>query len=67
MALAFGALRTMPTWAAGLFGLGAVLTGIEGVISANWYFIVSAAVLLVGGAGVALAISRMDDSAFAGA
>jgi hypothetical protein len=67
VALAFGALRTTPAWAAGLLGLGAVLTGIEGAVSANWYFIASAAVLLVGSAGVALAISRMDDSAFAGA
>jgi hypothetical protein len=67
VALAIGALRTMPAWAAGLLGLGALLTGIEGVVAANWYFVASAAILLAGGAAVALAISRMDDSAFAGA
>jgi hypothetical protein len=67
LALAIGALRTTPRWAAGLLGLGAILTVIEGAIAHNWYFIVSAAVLLAGGAAVAAAIARMSDRAFAGA
>jgi hypothetical protein len=65
--LAVGARRTMPAWAAGLFGLGGLLVGIEGAIAENWYFIASSIVMLVGGAAVALSISRMDDRAFAGA
>jgi hypothetical protein len=67
VALAIGARRTTPAWAAGLLGLGALLTGIEGAIAANWYFIASSIVLLLGGAAVGRAIARMDDSAFAGA
>jgi hypothetical protein len=65
--LAIGALRTMPAWAAGLLGVGAILVGIEGAVAENWYFIVSSVVLLLGGLAVALTISRMDDRAFAGA
>jgi hypothetical protein len=67
VALAIGARRTVPAWAAGLLGLGALLVGIEGAVAANWYFIVSSIVLLLGGVAVALTISRMDDRAFAGA
>jgi hypothetical protein len=67
VALAIGALRTAPAWAAGLLGVGAILTAIEGAIAHNWYFIASSAVLLAGGAAVAAAIARMDDRAFAGA
>jgi hypothetical protein len=67
VALAAGMRRTVPAWAAGLLGLGALLVGIEGAVAANWYFVASAAVLLAGSAGVALAVSRMDDAAFAGA
>jgi hypothetical protein len=67
VALAAGLRRTAPPWAAGLLALGTVLVGIEGVVAANWYFIASAAVLLAGGAAVALAISRMDDAVYAGA
>jgi hypothetical protein len=65
--LAIGARRTMPLWAAGLFGVGGILVGIEGAVAANWYFIVSSAVLLLGGAAIASTVSRMDDRAFAGA
>jgi len=65
--LAIGAARTAPLWAAGLLGLGGLLVGIEGAVAENWYFIASSAVLLLGGAGVALVIWRMDDRAFAGA
>jgi hypothetical protein len=67
VALAIGALRTTPAWAAGLLGVGAILVAIEGAVAHNWYFIVSSAVLLAGGAAVAAAIARMDDRAFAGA
>lgn len=67
VALAFGALRTVPAWAAGLLGVGGILVGVEGAIAHNWYFIASAAVLLAGGAAVAAAVARMDDRAFAGA
>jgi hypothetical protein len=65
--LAIGAARTAPLWAAALLGLGGLLVGIEGAVAENWYFIASSAVLLVGGAAVALVIWRMDDRAFAGA
>jgi hypothetical protein len=65
--LAIGARRTMPLWAAGLLGVGGILVGIEGAVAANWYFIASSAVLLLGGVAIASTISRMDDRAFAGA
>jgi hypothetical protein len=65
--LAIGARTTTPLWAAGLLAIGGILVGIEGTVAANWYFIASAVVFLLGGAAVALAISRMDDRAFAGA
>ena len=67
VALAIGARRTAPAWAAGLLGLGALLVGIEGAIAKNWYFIASSVVLLLGGAAVARVIAGMDDRAFAGA
>ena len=67
VALAIGALRTTPTWAAGLLGVGGILVAIETLVAHNWYFIASSAVLLAGGAAVAAAIARMDDRAFAGA
>jgi hypothetical protein len=65
--LAIGARRTLPAWGPALLAAGALLVGVEGVVAANWYFIASAVVLLAGGAAVGLAISRMDDAAFAGA
>jgi hypothetical protein len=65
--LAIGARRTTPAWAAWLMALGGLLVGIEGTIAENWYFIASSIVFLLGAAGVALAISRMDDREFAGA
>jgi hypothetical protein len=65
--LAVGVRRTVPAWAAGLLGAGAVLVGIEGAVAANWYFVASSVVLLAGGAAVAARIARMDDRAFAGA
>jgi hypothetical protein len=66
VALAIGARRTTPAWAAALLGIGGLLVAIEGAIAENWYFIASSIVLLAGGGAVALAISRMDDGAFAG-
>jgi hypothetical protein len=65
--LAIGARRTTPMWAAGLLAVGGILVGVEGTVAANWYFIASAVVFLLGGAAVALALMRMDDRAFAGA
>ena len=67
MALAIGARRTAPIWAAGLLGLGGLLVGIEAAVAENWYFVVSSLVLFAGGCAVAFVISRMDDRAFAGA
>jgi len=65
--LAIGARLTTPAWAAWLMALGGLLVGIEGTVAANWYFVASAIVFLLGAAAVAFAISRMDDRAFAGA
>jgi hypothetical protein len=67
VALAIGLARTVPVWAAAVFGVGGLLVGIEGAVSENWWFVASAAVLLLGGAAVARVIWRMDDPAFAGA
>jgi hypothetical protein len=67
VALAIGLARTMPIWVAAMFGIGGLLVGIEGGVAANWWFIASAAVLLVGAAAVARVVWRMDDPAFAGA
>ena len=67
VALGIGARLTTPVWGAALLALGGLLVGIEGAIAENWYFVVSSAVLLAGGAAVGFAISRMDDRAFAGA
>src|SRR5439155_16222051 len=67
LALAIGAARSAPVWAAALLGAGSVLVAIEGTVAANWYFIASSVVLLLGGAAVARAIAAMDDGAFAGA
>jgi hypothetical protein len=67
VALAIGARRTAPIWAAGLLGLGGLLVGIEAAVAENWYFVVSSLVLFAGGCAVAFVISRMDDRAFAGA
>lgn len=48
--------RLIPAWAGWVFALGVVLVGIEAAIENNTYFIVSSAVLAVGGIGLGLAI-----------
>jgi hypothetical protein len=65
--LGIAAARTgaVPAWAGWLLALGAVLAGTEGVIVSNVYYVVGAAVVLAGGAAVALAIWRMTDEEFA--
>ena len=67
LALAIGALRTTPRWAAGLLGLGAILTVIEGAVAAQLVLHRLRGRAAAGGAAVAAAIARMDDRAFAGA
>lgn len=56
--------RATPTWAAALFALGAMMVGLEAQVQDNTYFIVSAAVLLAGGAAVAAPLARMGDADF---
>ena len=65
--LAIGAARqgAVPTWAAAVLALAVLMVGTETVIVSNAYFIAGAAVLLVGGIAVALAILRMSDEQFA--
>lgn len=65
--LGAGAARqgAVPAWAAGLFGLGAVMVGVEAQVQDNAYFIASAAVLLAGGAAMAAPLVRMGDGGFA--
>ena len=65
--LAAGAARqaAVAPWAAALFGLGAVMVGLEAQVQDNAYFIVSAAVLLAGGIAIAVPIARMGDGDFA--
>jgi hypothetical protein len=55
----------VPAWAGWLLALGAVLTGTEGLVVSNAYYVLGAAVMLVAGAGVARAILRMSDAEFA--
>jgi hypothetical protein len=56
--LAVGLLREnlVPTWAGWTFAAGAVLTGVEGAVQNNAYFIVASAVLALGGTAVGLAL-----------
>jgi hypothetical protein len=65
--LAVGAARqgAVPTPAAAVLALAVLMVGTETVIVSNEYFIAGAAVLLVGGVAVALAILRMSDAQFA--
>jgi hypothetical protein len=65
--LAVGAARqgAVPAWAAGVLALAALMVGTETAIVSNAYFIAGAAVFLVGGVAVALAILRMSDEQFA--
>ena len=65
--LAIGAARqgAVPTPAAAVLALAVLMVGTETVIVSNAYFIAGAAVFLVGGVAVALAILRMGDEQFA--
>jgi len=65
--LAIGAARqgAVPTPAAAVLALAVLMTGTETAIVSNAYFIAGAAVFLVGGVAVALAILRMSDEQFA--
>ncbi len=65
--LAVGAARqgAGPTPAAAVLALAVLMVGTETVLVSNAYFIAGAAVLLVGGVAVALAILRMSDEQFA--
>jgi len=55
----------VPAAAGWVLALGAVLVGTEGLIVSNAYYVIGSAVLLAGGAAVALAIWRMSDEEFA--
>jgi hypothetical protein len=65
--LAIGAARqgAVPTPAAAVLALAVLMVGTETVSVSNAYFIAGAAVFLVGGIAVALAILRMGDEQFA--
>jgi hypothetical protein len=65
--LAVGLVRTgaVPLWMGVLFGIGVVLTGVEGLIHSNAFYITGAIVLAVGSCAVAAAIARMTDEEFA--
>jgi hypothetical protein len=65
--LSVGAARqgAVPVPAAAVLALAVLMTGTETVIVSNAYFIAGAAVFLVGGVAVALAILRMGDEQFA--
>jgi hypothetical protein len=65
--LAAGAARqgAVPAPAAAVLALAVLMVGTETAIVSNAYFIAGAAVLLVGGVAVALAILRMSDEQFA--
>jgi hypothetical protein len=65
--LAIGAARqgAVPTPAAAVLALAVLMVGTETLIVSNAYFIAGAAVFLVGGVAVALAILRMGDEQFA--
>jgi uncharacterized protein DUF4386 len=55
----------VPWWAGALLALATLMVGTETAIVSNAYFIAGAAVFLVGGVGVALALLRMSDQQFA--
>jgi hypothetical protein len=65
--LVVGAARqgAVPTPAAAVLALAVLMVGTETVLVSNAYFIAGAAVFLVGGVAVALAILRMSDEQFA--
>jgi hypothetical protein len=65
--LAVGLVRTgaVAPWVGVLFGLGAVLVGLEGAIHSNAFFIAGAVVLALGSCSVAAALAGMSDEDFA--
>jgi hypothetical protein len=65
--LAVGLVRTgvVAPWVGVLYGLGAVLAGLEGTIHANAFFIAGAVVLGLGSCAVAAAIAGLSDEEFA--
>ena len=67
LALAVGAARqgAVPAYAAAVLALAVLMVGTETAIVSNAYFIAGAAVFLVGGVAVAIAILRMSDEQFA--
>lgn len=65
LALTAARQGAVPMWAGALLALGALLAAIETVVISNAYFIAASAVLLAGGAAVALHIARMSDEEFA--
>jgi len=62
LALTAARQGAIPLGAALLLSLGALLVGLEALFKDNTYFIVAAAVLFLGGAAVATALSRMSDA-----
>ena len=48
-----------------LLALGTIAVGLEGVIQDNTYFILSSALLLLGGSWAGFAILRLSDAEFA--
>jgi hypothetical protein len=65
-ALALNAVRqgAIPLGAGLLLTVGVLLTGVEGVVQDNAYFIVAASVLFLGAAAVAGALWRLSDQEF---
>ena len=65
--LAVGLVRTraVPTWIGVLFGIGGILTGLEGTIHSNAFFITGALVLALASCAVAAAIAGMTADEFA--
>jgi hypothetical protein len=61
LAVGLSRARLVPGWAAGLFGLGVALVGIEGLVHDNVYFVVAAVVLTFG--AIAVAVSLPGDVA----
>lgn len=55
----------VPAPAGWLLALGVVLVGTEGLIVSNAYYVIGSAVVLLGGAAVAVALWRMSDEEFA--
>ncbi len=65
LAVALGRTGAVPLWAAVLFGLGGLLTGLEGTIHSNAFFLTGAVVLAIANCVVAGYIARMSDGEFA--